>query len=114
MHAWFTLFLSGRNNVAPLLPEGVECIVPASSFVRMTLPRPGEATIEVSSYAPVEWVLPPRVLMKFAGLMRPVGRLLNVARSSVLAEPPDFTRRILFALDHRLLPPPRTARTCTK
>src|SRR3954467_9596216 len=112
MQAWFTLFLSGRNSVAPLFPEGVECIVCAASFVRITLPRPGTATIEVSSYAVVEWLLPPSVLMKFDGLMRPEGRLSNVARSSVELLPWP-TRRILVACDQRPLPPPRTARTCT-
>src|SRR4051794_28844683 len=111
MQAWLTFFLSGRNNVAPLLPEGVECIVPASSFVRITLPCPDTAAIEVSSYAVVEWLLPPSVLMKFAGLMRPVGRWSNVARRRVRLL--DFVRRTRLMLDHRPLAWPRRARTWT-
>src|SRR5690349_11610444 len=114
MQAWFTVFRSGRNSVAPLLPDGFECIVPASNFVRITLPCPETAAIEVSSYGALDLVLPPSVLMKFAGLMRPVGRLSNVARSSVrVLPPPDVTRRILVAFDQRPLAPLRTARTWT-
>jgi hypothetical protein len=81
MQAWLTTLPSGRNNDEPLLPEGMDFMVPLSKVVRMTLPLPATATIEVSSYGVVDLLVPPSVFMKFAGLMRPVGRLSKVAET---------------------------------
>src|SRR3954470_2774505 len=80
-----TVLDSGMNSVAPLLPEGFECIVPASSVVRITFPCPEAAAVEVSSKGDVDLYVPPMVFLNSAGVMGPVGRLSNDAEMSVSA-----------------------------